>query len=91
MSKETLSSLLIFDVIFMIDRFLDLFEGYYNPNGFLEHRVIEVIKTNINFKFFLEIFVSLAPIFLRNVLGNSSYIYIGFKLVRYLRKFELDQ
>ena len=91
MSKETLSTLLIFDIIFVIDRFLDLFEGYYNPNGFLEHRVIEVIKTNINFKFFLEIFVSFAPIIFRRSLGNSSSIYIIFKSVRYLRKFELDQ
>lgn len=90
MSQENLGTLLIFDVIFMVDRLLDLFEGYNNPSGFLEHRVIEVIKTNINFKFFLEIFVSFAPIIFKKSLGNSSSAYICFKSVRYLRKFELD-
>jgi len=46
----------------MIDRFLDLFQGYYNPNGFLEHRVLEVVRTNINYRFFLEMFITIAPI-----------------------------
>jgi hypothetical protein len=24
---------MLFDVIFVVDRFLNYFEGYYNPNG----------------------------------------------------------
>jgi hypothetical protein len=64
MAEENIKLLLLFDVLFMIDRFLDLFQGYYNPNGFLEHRVLEVVRTNINYRFFLEIFITIAPIVL---------------------------
>ena len=33
MDQSQLSKLMLFDVIFVVDRFLNYFEGYYNPNG----------------------------------------------------------
>jgi hypothetical protein len=46
----------------MLDRFLDLFVGYYNPNGKLEHKLYAVVMTNMSFKFWLEIFIGFGPI-----------------------------
>ena len=36
-------SMMIFDVIFVIDRTLDLFTGYYQPNGDVEKNLIKVL------------------------------------------------
>jgi len=33
MEEEQLTTLLIYDIIFMTDRFLGLFVGFYLPNG----------------------------------------------------------
>jgi len=81
--------LLCFDLIFMFDRVLDLFVGYYNPNGFLEHRLSHVLYQNISPKFFLEIFMSLAPLFVYEY-DSGAVVYVCFKLFRYSRLFEMD-
>jgi len=52
----------MFDLMFVIDRFLDLFVGYYQPNGLLEHRLYAVILANISVKLFIELFITFAPI-----------------------------
>jgi hypothetical protein len=64
LAYKSMQNLLVFDIMFMADRFADLFVGYYNPNGLLEHRLYAVMLANISFKFFLEIFISFAPILL---------------------------
>ena len=81
--------LLFFDIIFMFDRLLDLFVGYYNPNGFLEHRLSHVLYQNISSKFFLEIFMSLAPLFVYEY-HQTAIVYVCFKVLRYPRLFEMD-
>ena len=81
--------LLVFDICFMFDRFLDLFVGYYNPNGFLEHRLSHVLYQNISSKFFLEIFMSFAPLLVYKYYRHSV-IYVCFKVLRYGRLFEMD-
>ena len=73
----------------MFDRLLDLFVGYYNPNGFLEHRLSHVLYQNISPKFFLEIFMSLAPLFVYDV-DPGAVVYVCCKLPRYSRLFEMD-
>ena len=44
--------LLIFDVVFMTDRVVDLFVGYKNPDGIVEVSLPTVISRNLSFKFF---------------------------------------
>lgn len=90
MDKKKLKTLVVYDVIFVIDRFLNYFEGYYNPNGLLEHRVLEVIKQNFNFKFIIELIILVSPYFLMPIYDYSSSVYLLLKCYRYLRKFELD-
>ena len=82
--------LLAFDIIFMLDRFLDLFVGYYNPNGKLEHRLYAVVMTNMSFKLFLEILIGFGPIAVSNFVELKSYWYSCFKIPRYSRLFEMD-
>lgn len=90
LSANSMRVLLVFDVLFMIDRFADLFVGYYCPNGLLEHRLYAVILANISFKFFLEIFISFGPIALSSYYDYKSSVYAIMKVVRYLRLFEMD-
>mmetsp|Transcript_26688 Transcript_26688/g.40710 ORF Transcript_26688/g.40710 Transcript_26688/m.40710 type:complete len:139 (+) Transcript_26688:322-738(+) len=54
--------LLAFDIIFMIDRVMDLFVGFYTPNGSLEHRILKVMQQNISTKLFLEILIGFGPL-----------------------------
>ena len=82
--------LLVFDIVFMLDRFLDLFVGYYNPNGKLEHKLYAVVMTNMSFKFWLEIFIGFGPIAFSNFMELKSYYYSCFKIPRYSRLFEMD-
>lgn len=89
-SIQNMKLMLVFDIIFMIDRILDLFVGYYQPNGLMEHRLYAVILNNISLKFFLEIFISFAPIVLKNYYDSKSVFYALFKVVRYVRLFEID-
>ena len=84
-----LQILIIFDVAFMLDRVLDLFVGYYNPNGLQEHRLSHVIYQNLSAKFFVEILIIACPIIL-NYFNENSLYYLGFKILRYSRLFEID-
>ena len=83
--------LTIFDFIFIVDRILDFFEGYYNPDGQLEPKVTNVIWTNLSPKFFMEIFISFGHlIFFRLFDDRNSVMYGMLKFLRYGRLFELD-
>ena len=82
--------LLVFDFIFMIDRVIDLFVGYYTPNGFLEHRIGATILQNLSTKFFLEIIMSFGPLFIFDLDNMNSLYYALFKIPRYSRLFEID-
>lgn len=74
----------------MIDRCGDLLVGYYNPNGIQEHRLFAVIKNNLSLKFILEIFISFAPIAMKSQYDSKSKVYALYKILRYLRLFEMD-
>jgi hypothetical protein len=82
--------LLIFDILFMIDRVLDLFVGYYTPNGFLEHKISTTILQNISTKFFLEIVISFGPLIFFQTDNLNTIYYAIFKIPRYSRLFEID-
>ena len=82
-------SMLMFDLVFIFDRFLDLFVGYYKEDGQLESSLARVINTNMSMKIFFEIFMAFGPI----VIGNDldSFTFAFFKMPRWLRLFELEQ
>lgn len=61
LSNDSLRVLIYFDLIFMFDRFMDLFVGYFNPNGIMEHKLYAVIYANITPKLFIEIFIGFGP------------------------------
>lgn len=88
LNTDHIGLLLLFDIIFMMDRFFDLFVGFYGSNG-EEKRLSVVILQNISFKFFLEIVISFGPLFF-GVAQMHSLHYALFKIPRYLRLFEMD-
>jgi hypothetical protein len=91
LSNESLRVLIYFDIIFMLDRFMDLFVGYFNPNGRMEHRLYAVIFANISPKLFIEVFIGFGPIMIfDDITILKSYWYALFKIPRYSRLFEMD-
>lgn len=88
-TRDSMDLLIIFDIIFMIDRCADLFVGSYNQDGQEETRLLEVIRKNYEHKFLVEIIVSFGPFFLVPENLNSLH-YMAFKIPRYSRLFELD-
>jgi len=74
----------------MVDRFIDMFVGFYNPNGQLEHRLLAVVKQNISTKIFLEAFISFGLFFFEEEYMTNPMIYGSIKILRYGRLFELD-
>jgi hypothetical protein len=82
--------LAVFDVFFLIDRFLDLFVSYYDKHGEIEKKLYSVLANNISSKFLLEILMTLIPAILHADENILSSIYVLCKLPRYSRMFEMD-
>lgn len=88
-TEQNINSLIIFDLLFMIDRSADLFVGSYKLDGQPETWLWAIIQKNYEHKFILEIIVSIGPFFL-NTTDLNSLVYAAFKIPRYIRLFELD-
>jgi len=86
LSKENQNILLVFDLIFMIDRIADLMVAESNEEASLKN----VIMSNMSSKFFSEIVISFGPLFL-GINSMHTEVYVAFKLPRYFRLFEMDQ
>lgn len=83
--------LIIFDIVFIVDRVLDLLVGYYNADGQMEPSILMVVWTNLDSKFFLEIFISFGHLIFFKLLENRNSAYYGIlKFLRYGRLSELD-
>ena len=67
LSDEHYRNLVLFDIIFILDRFSDLFVVFINKQGIPEPSLYKVIMNNISFEIFLEILLTVAPVFLINV------------------------
>jgi hypothetical protein len=78
----------MFDIIFMIDRIMDLFVGYYTSKG-PEKKLMAVLLNNISAKFFTEMVISFGPLFF-DVANMNTLIYCLFKIPRYSRLFEVE-
>ena len=89
LSKETLSSLLFFDVVFMMSPLINLFVGFYDKDGVFEPKVLAVVIHNWSSDFYYEIIYTFGP-FLFDLDQLNSAIYFLFKFPRYNRLFEID-
>lgn len=72
-----------------------MFLGFYQPDGFEEKRLINVILHNLDYKFYFELVISFGPLWLHSIfveehLFDRNIIYGSFKLTRYTRLFEMD-
>ena len=88
-TSSQLEILLLFDILFMLDRIADLFAGFYKPDGQIETKLSNVIEHNISSKLFLEFVISFGPLFFTPSKMNTLH-YALFKVPRYVRLFEID-
>ena len=54
--------LLAFDIIFILDRFSNLFKVYINANGIPESKLLKVLMHNLSSSIFLEITITIIPL-----------------------------
>jgi hypothetical protein len=83
------SFLIFFDVIFIVDRILNLFVGYINKDGKAEPRIWMVVYHNLSSALIIEILVTVIPIYIGMRQINSLYFFI-FKIFRYVRMMEME-
>lgn len=89
LSENAISYLLIFDIIFMVDRVADLFLGHQRADGTEEPRLYHVIYSNLSAKIPIEIVVGFGP-YMVGITEMHTLAYFGFKLLRCSRLFEMD-
>ena len=85
--------LFVFDVVFVIDRTVDLFIGFNRPDGQPETKIINIIKENLTINFFLEIIMSFGPLMILNYDADglfNSLEYLYFKIFRLKTLYEID-
>jgi hypothetical protein len=82
--------LFVFDIVFIMDRCMDLFVGYYQEDGQLETSLARVIKTNMSMKVYFEMFMTFGP-FVIATSNIDAILFVLFKMPRWLRLFELEQ
>ena len=79
----------MFDLFFMLDRFLSLFVGYYNKEDTYEPKVMVVIMKNFSSDFYLELVYTFGPFFY-DLDKLNTILYFIFKIPRYSRLFSLE-
>ena len=89
MHSSHILTMICFDIIFFIDRSLDLFVGYYREDGQMENRPLQVIRNNLSIKYFFEIIMSFGTFFL-DVNNMDSVHFAIFKIPRWIRLFEME-
>ena len=78
----------MFDIAFVIDRFLDLFVGFINKEGEYEPYLILVFFKNFSSDFYTEVLYAFGPLLFDLNELNSIYYFL-FKIPRYNRLFEM--
>jgi len=91
MARPQFFSLMIYDIVFMMDRILDLFVGFINKEGQFENKLRNVITKNFSSTFYLEAFYAFSPLFLFNINQMQSMVYFLIKIPRFNRLFDMDQ
>ena len=80
--------LIIFDMFFMLDRFIHLFVGFNNKDGEYEPKIMVVIMKNYSSDFYMEVVYTFGPLLFDPDKLNSIYYFL-FKMPRYNRLFEI--
>ena len=96
-SKTQASWLFVFDILLMLDKFVDLFIGFTieSHNEIREEKKLgAVIMHNLEPGFFIEIVTAFGPNILNMYYDDGRFmtnVYYGaFKIIRYGRLFETD-
>ena len=89
LSPDAIGYLLVFDIIFLLDRVADLFVGHQKADGTEETRLYNVIYSNLSAKLFIEIIVGFGP-YMVGIAEMHTMHYFFFKVVRCSRLFEID-
>ena len=80
---------LTFDILFIFDRFSDLFVEFINKNGIPEPVLWKVMLHNLSFAIFLEIILTAIPILIMPDKGNiDAIMYFMIKFPRIMMLFE---
>ena len=83
LQDDNYQTLFLFDMIFVFDRFSDLFVGFVNNKGTLEPNLCKTIVNNLSFEPFFEIFISFFPLYFKDEkLGLDSLTYFLIKTPR---------
>ena len=61
LQNESYNTLFVFDLIFIFDRFSDLFVGFVNKKGVFETSLANTIMNNLSYEIFFEIFITFLP------------------------------
>jgi hypothetical protein len=91
--RSDVEILMLFDIVFMVDRFLDLLEGYINENNKLEPSITKVVFKNLSLSFFIELFITFIPLFFKTFFFKKSWnalLFFAIKSPRFLRLFEME-
>ena len=71
MQLYDINILFIFDFVFVFDRSLDLFVGWFVDTNQLEQNLFNVIAKNLSFIFFIEVAVAMSPQILMRIAPYS--------------------
>ena len=82
LNKQNLKNLLLFDIIFVINRSLDLLIGFVDKHGKYEKNVLNVIYKNFSSDFYLELIYAFGPLCF-NLEEMDATIYFIFKFPRF--------
>ena len=81
--------LLFFDLVFIFDRFTDLFVEYVNKNGIPEPLIFKVIMQNLSYSIFLELILTIIPIIIMDEKNEiNTILYLIIKFPRIMMMFE---
>lgn len=90
LDSDNLKMLLMFDIMFMVSRFSDLFIGFRTNKGEKEPRLYMVILKNLSSDFFLELIYTFGPFFF-DLNNLNSLLYFLFKFPRFNHLFNMAQ
>jgi hypothetical protein len=85
--------LMIFDYIFLTDRFTDILVGYINEENKLEPSITKVIFKNLSFAVFIELGITVIPLMFHDVFISGEWnalLFFAIKAPRFLRLFEME-
>lgn len=88
--RTSFFGLLLYDIVFLIDRVLDLFVGFINKEGHYEPSLRNVVFKNFSSIVYLELFFVASPFLILEEKSIASMPYFLIKLPRFNRLFDME-